>query len=44
MILGKTDNNRLVEANADSGLLNKFVNVKVAKTDTKNLQIGSLIS
>ena len=43
-LLGKTDNNRIVEASSDSGLLNKFVNVKVAKTDTKNLQVESLIS
>jgi len=43
VILGKTDNNRIVEANADSGLLNKFVNVKVTQSDTKNLQIESLI-
>jgi len=43
VLLGKTDNNRIVEANASSGLLNKFVNVKVAKTDTKNLQIEPLI-
>ena len=44
VLLGKTDNNRIVEARSDSGLLNKFVNIKVAKTDTKNLQIESLIS
>ena len=44
VLLGKTDNNRIVEASSDSGLLNKFVNVKVAKTDTKNLQVESLIS
>ena len=43
VLLGKTDNNRIVEVNASSGLLNKFVNVKVAKTDTKNLQIEPLI-
>ena len=43
ILLGKTDNNRIVEVNASSGLLNKFVNVKVAKTDTKNLQIEPLI-
>jgi tRNA-2-methylthio-N6-dimethylallyladenosine synthase len=44
VLLGKTDNNRIVEASSDSGLLNKFVNVKVAKADTKNLQVESLIS
>jgi tRNA-2-methylthio-N6-dimethylallyladenosine synthase len=43
VLLGKTDNNRIVEANADSGYLNKFVNVKVAQTDKKNLQIESLV-
>jgi tRNA-2-methylthio-N6-dimethylallyladenosine synthase len=43
VLLGKTDNNRIVEANVDSGLLNKFVNVKVAQTNAKNLQIESLI-
>ena len=43
VLLGKTDNNRIVEANADSGYLNKFVNVKVAQSDKKNLQIESLV-
>ena len=43
ILLGKTDNNRIVEVNANSNLLNKFVNVKIAQTDTKNLQIEPLI-
>ena len=43
ILLGKTDNNRIVEVNANSNLLNKFVNVRIAQTDKKNLQIEPLI-
>jgi len=44
ILLGKTDNNRIVETNANSGLLNKFVNVKIAHANSKNLQIEPITS
>ena len=43
VLLGKTDNNRIVEANANSELFNKLVDVKIAYTNTKNLHIESLV-
>ncbi|MAS00450.1 MAG: tRNA (N6-isopentenyl adenosine(37)-C2)-methylthiotransferase MiaB [Nitrosomonadales bacterium] len=37
ILLGKTDNNRIVEIEGDSSLLNKFVKVKIDKVLDKNL-------
>jgi len=37
VVLGKTDNNRIVEIEGDQSLFNKFVNVKIDKVSEKNL-------
>ena len=42
ILLGKTDNNRIIEFKESTELLNKFVNVKVSKILGKTL-IGELI-
>ena len=41
-LLGKTDNNRIIEFKKSKELLNKFVNVKVSKVLGKTL-IGELV-
>jgi tRNA-2-methylthio-N6-dimethylallyladenosine synthase len=40
---GKTDNNRIVEVEAEDKLLNQFVEVKITAFDGKNLR-GEIIS
>ena len=42
VLLGKTDNNRIIEFKESKDLLNKFVNVKVMKIIGKSL-VGELI-
>jgi len=42
VLLGKTDNNRIIEFKESKGLLNKFVNVKVMKILGKSL-VGELV-
>lgn len=42
VLLGKTDNNRIIEFNESKDLLNKFVNVKVMKILGKSL-VGELV-
>jgi tRNA A37 methylthiotransferase MiaB len=41
-MLGKTDNNRIIEFKESKDLLNKFVNVKVMKILGKSL-VGELV-
>lgn len=38
VLLGKTDNNRVIEINGSSDLLNQFVNVKIQAITEKNLE------
>jgi tRNA-2-methylthio-N6-dimethylallyladenosine synthase len=38
VLLGKTDNNRVIEINGSSNLLNQFVNVKIQAITEKNLE------
>ena len=42
-LLGKTDNNRIVEFKKNNSLLDKFVNVRIEKISDKNL-IGTIIN
>ena len=42
VMLGKTDNNRIIEFKESKDLLNKFVNVKVMKILGKSL-VGELV-
>ena len=37
VVLGKTDNNRIVEIEGDQSLFNQFVKVKIDKVSEKNL-------
>ncbi len=43
ILLGKTDNNRVVEINTKQDLLNKFANVRIVDIKDKNLQAELLI-
>jgi tRNA-2-methylthio-N6-dimethylallyladenosine synthase len=43
IFLGKTDNNRVIEVDGSSEILNKFVNVKIKAISEKNLE-GIIIS
>jgi len=43
VLLGKTDNNRVIEINGSSDLLNQFVNVKIQAITEKNLE-GIIVS
>ncbi|KRP07934.1 MAG: hypothetical protein ABS29_06710 [Methylophilales bacterium BACL14 MAG-120920-bin58] len=38
VLLGKTDNNRVIEISGSSNLLNQFVNVKIQAITEKNLE------